>query len=130
MSITKESYQDLKEYWDFQRKIQFNKEKIKAFAEQFENRVYNEFGQVNLEELYELLWTRCKETDYDDPHPAWIPQDEKLRFWWEGEPHSNFKMIEPPVKKGRPVVLRAKVSDELDKKVRDIFSSDIDKDEK
>ena len=46
MPITKESYQDLKEYWDFQRKIQFNKEKIKAFAEQFENRVYNEFGQV------------------------------------------------------------------------------------
>ena len=31
MPITKESYQDLKEYWDFQRKIQYNKEKKQWF---------------------------------------------------------------------------------------------------
>ena len=75
MPITKESYQDLKEYWDFQRKIQYNKEKIRAVAEQFENRVHSEFGAMNLNDLYEMLWGKCTEADYDEPNPTWIPED-------------------------------------------------------
>jgi hypothetical protein len=130
MPITKQSYQDLKEYWDFQRKIEFNKEKIKAFAGAFEDRVYNEFGAVHLNELEEVLWMRCKESDYDDPHPSWIPQNENYRFWWEGEPKPHHIAIEPPMKKGRPVVLRAKSAKDLDERIKHIFSSDIDKDEK
>ena len=126
MSITKESYQDLKEYWDFQRKIQYNKEKIRAVAEQFENRVHSEFGAMNLNDLYEMLWGKCTEADYDEPNPTWIPEDEKLRLWWEGEPKPHHLAISPPMKKGRPVVLRAKNFDELDSKIRHIFDDDQD----
>ena len=28
MAITKQSYNDLKEYWDYQRKIEYNKEMV------------------------------------------------------------------------------------------------------
>ena len=126
MSITKESYQDLKEYWDFQRKIQYNKEKIRAVAEQFENRVHSEFGAMNLNDLYEMLRGICTEADYDEPNPTWIPEDEKLRLWWEGEPKPHHLAISPPMKKGRPVVLRAKNFDELDSKIRHIFDDDQD----
>ena len=75
MSITKESYQDLKPYWDFQRKIQFNKENIRAVAEQFENRAHNEFGAMSAKDLFEMFWHRCTQADYDEPHPNWIPED-------------------------------------------------------
>ena len=45
--ITKESYKDLKEYWDYQRKIAYNKEMVFMMANGFEGRVYNDFGMVN-----------------------------------------------------------------------------------
>ena len=124
MSITKESYQDLKPYWDFQRKIQFNKEKIRAVAEQFEKRIHNEFGAMSSKDLYEMMWNRCTQEDYDDPHPNWIPEDKKLRLWWEGEPKPHHLAIEPPMKKGRPVVLRARNFNELDRRIRHIFDDD------
>ena len=111
---------------DFQRKIQYNKEKIRAVAEQFENRVHSEFGAMNLNDLYEMLWGKCTEADYDEPNPTWIPEDEKLRLWWEGEPKPHHLAISPPMKKGRPVVLRAKNFDELDSKIRHIFDDDQD----
>ena len=58
--ITKKDYQDLKEYWDYQRKVQYNKEVVYNMADQFENRVYNDFGPVSLDEMKTLLWTRVK----------------------------------------------------------------------
>jgi hypothetical protein len=72
MPITKESYQDLKEYWDFQRKIQYNKEKIRAVAEQFENRIHNQFGAMNLNDLYEMLWGKCTEADSTTSYKFWF----------------------------------------------------------
>ena len=35
MSITKQSYKDLKEYWDFQRKIEYNKERLRALTKKW-----------------------------------------------------------------------------------------------
>jgi len=106
MPISKESYNDLKEYWDYQRKVQYNKEVVFNMADQFENRVYNDFGPVSLDEMKDLLWTRVKSEDYEEPRKGWIPEDPSLRFEWEGESH--MPKYELPKPKGRPVVLRAK----------------------
>ena len=46
--------------------------------------------------------------ELEEPFKGWIPQDEKYRFEWEGDPNAP-RMIEP--RKGRPVVLRAKELD-------------------
>jgi hypothetical protein len=105
MPISPELYKDLKEYWDYQRKIEYNKEIVYKMAEQFENRVYNDFGQVSLDEMKELLWTRVKVEDYEDPPKSWVPENEKYRLWNEEYPP---KQLLPKAKKGRPVVLRAK----------------------
>lgn len=86
MPITKAQYEDKKEYWDYQRKIEFNKETVFRLADQFENRVYNEFGMVDLNAMKEQLWTRVRPEDYEEPHKDWIPKDEKYRFEWEETP--------------------------------------------
>ena len=35
MAITKQKYNDLKEYWDYQRKVQYNKEIVFNMADTF-----------------------------------------------------------------------------------------------
>ena len=35
MAISKQSYKELKEYWDYQRKIEYNKEMVHFMAEKF-----------------------------------------------------------------------------------------------
>ena len=83
--ITKEDYKDLKEYYDYQRKIAYNKEIVLSMADKFEGRVYNDFGMVNIKDMKELLWTRVKPEDYEEPRKGWVPQDENLRIEWEGQ---------------------------------------------
>jgi hypothetical protein len=106
--ITKKSYEDLKEYWDYQRKIAYNKEMVFMMANSFEGRVYNDFGMVSLDEMKDLLWTRVKPEDYEEPRQGWVPEDPKLRFEWEGSAYMPkiFDLSGP--RSGRPVVLRAK----------------------
>tara|TARA_Y100000004_G_scaffold17386_1_gene17946 strand:+ start:503 stop:805 length:303 start_codon:yes stop_codon:yes gene_type:complete len=95
MPISKESYKDLKEYWDYQRKVQYNKEVVHKMADHFQGRVYNDFGPVNLDDMKELLWTRVKSSDYEEPKKDWVPEDPSLRFEWEGPAYMpklmNFK---------------------------------------
>jgi hypothetical protein len=111
MAITKEQYKDMKEYWDYQRKVQYNKELVYNMANQFENRVYNEFGQVNIQEVKSTLWDRVKSEDYEEPRKGWIPEDPNLRFEEEGSAFMPEWDYESP-KKGRRVVLKAKKVDD------------------
>ena len=106
--ITKKSYKDLKEYWDYQRKIAYNKEMVFMMADNFEGRVYNDFGMVGLDEMKNLLWTRVKPEDYEEPRKGWVPEDPKLRFEWEGPAHMPKIFDFTGTRTGRPVVLRAK----------------------
>ena len=87
MAISKQSYNDLKEYYDYQRKIAYNKEVIYHMAGRFQNRVYNDFGQVSIEKLKEILWTRVQPEDYEEPRKGYVPEDPKLRIECEGEAH-------------------------------------------
>ena len=106
MSITKQSYTDLKEYWDFQRKIEYNREKLTLMTKEMVGKVYNQFGTLDEKELFDSLWTKLPQEAYENPHPTWIPENEHYRFEWEGEPNKQ-KAI-PYQKPGRKVVLRAK----------------------
>ena len=106
--ITKESYKDLKEYWDYQRKIAYNKEMVFMMADNFEGRVYNDFGMVSLDDMKDLLWTRVRPEDYEEPRKGWVPEDPKLRFEWEGPAYMPKVFDLSGTRSGRPVVLRAK----------------------
>ncbi len=105
MAINKKSYEDLKPYWDYQRKVAFNKELVYALAEQFKNRVYNDFGMLSLNELKETLWTRVTPEEYEDPKPGWVPEDYKLRFEWEGDARMPRLELPKPKGRGRPVII-------------------------
>ena len=106
--ITKKSYEDLKEYWDYQRKIAYNKEMVFMMADSFEGRVYNDFGMVNIDEFKERLWHRVPTEEYEEPRKGWVPEDPKLRFEWEGPAYMPKIFDLSGVRSGRPVVLRAK----------------------
>ena len=87
MAIPKAKYEDLKEYWDYQRKIAYNKELIFHMADRFQNRVYNDFGTVSLDKLKETLWTRVQPEDYEEPRKGYVPKDPTLRLEGEGKAH-------------------------------------------
>ena len=85
MAIPKTKYEELKEYYDYQRKIAYNKEVIYHMADRFQNRVYNDFGAVSIEKLKEILWTRVQPEDYEEPRKGYVPEDPNLRIEGEGE---------------------------------------------
>ena len=104
--ITKKDYEELKDYWDYQRKVEYNKEVVHNMADTFEGRVYNDFGAVNLNDMKELLWMRVKPEDYENPRKGWVPINEKYRFEWEGE--ANMPNFEIDTPKGDRIALKAK----------------------
>ena len=57
MAIQQKEYISQQEYWDYQRKVQYNKEQIFAMAKRFEGRTYNDFGPVHIDEVKEILKT-------------------------------------------------------------------------
>jgi len=48
--ITKKEYKDLKEYYDYQRKIQYNRERCEKMAEEFEAATQEVEEQLSAEE--------------------------------------------------------------------------------
>jgi len=105
MTISHKDYIDLKEYWDYQRKKEYNKEKLKLMTEAMSGRIYNQFGMMSVGELFDDLWTKLPEEAYEEPQVGWVPEDTTYRFDWEKEPGP--KQIEH-MKKGKPVVVKAK----------------------
>ena len=74
MTIPKQKYKELKPMYDFQRKVQYNKEKLRKAVE------------VMLEEpdiLFNDIWSRMKEEEMTEIPKGWIPEDDKLKI--EGE---------------------------------------------
>ena len=86
MAIPKTKYEELKEYWVYQRKIEYNREVIYHMAGRFQNRVYNDMGNVSIENLKKILWERVQPEDYEEPRKGYVPEDPKLRIEGEGEP--------------------------------------------
>ena len=74
MTISKEKYLELKPMYDFQRKKQYNKEKLqKAIEIVFENP----------EVLMEEIWSKMQEQDMVEVPKDWVPKDDSLKI--EGE---------------------------------------------
>ena len=74
MAVSKEEYKKLKEYFVFQRKVEYNKEKLRKAVE------------VMLDEpeiLFNDIWGKMKEEEMVDVPKGWVPQNDKLKI--EGE---------------------------------------------
>ena len=103
MAIQQKEYVSQQEYWDYQRKVQYNKEQIFAMAKRFEGRTYNDFGPVHIDEVKQMLWDKLTPEEYEEPPQDWVPEDPKYRLW--NEDHIVIPKISP---RARKVVLRAK----------------------
>ena len=120
--ITKKEYKDLKEYYDYQRKIQYNRERCEKLAEEFEGRiVMPEVGMLNETEIFDIMWNRVKPSDYDDPPKDWVPNYDNLRFEWELDPKTEKQLPKP---KGKKVIVAAK--DKWDDMMEELNGTDKD----
>ena len=106
MAIQKDDYEKFKEYWDFQRKVEYNKEQVFKMADRFEGRIFSDFGQVNIDDMKQTLWARVPQEEYEDPPLDWVPENENYRFWHETGGRIQNKLSS----KARKVVLRANPS--------------------
>jgi len=106
MSISQTSYSELKEYWDYQRKLEYNKEKIQLMVKKTVGRVYNEFGMMSEDELFNSIWSKLPSDAYEEPTKDWIPQNDNYRLWYEPAPGPA--QIEYKKKQGREVRLMSK----------------------
>ena len=83
MAISKEDYFNLKEYWDYQRLLQYNRELLKQRLAKMQGSVFTQLGPMNTSELYDNIWVDIRDEDLEPIPTGWVSEDEKYRF--EGE---------------------------------------------
>jgi len=85
--ITEKDYLNLKEYWDYQRKIQYNREEIEKMAADFEGRLQRNDGfavtPLTAQDIFDMIWNKMRSEDYQNPPIGWVPSDPKLKKWNE-----------------------------------------------
>lgn len=85
--ITEKDYTNLKEYWDYQRKIEYNREEVEKMAADFEGRLQRNDGMhitpLTSNDIFDMIWNKMRGEDYQDPPVGWVPKDPKYRKWNE-----------------------------------------------
>ena len=56
MAISKEDYFNLKEYWDYQRLLQYNRELLKQRLAKMQGSVFTQLGPMYTSDLYDKIW--------------------------------------------------------------------------
>ena len=82
MVISKEEYENLKEYYDFQRKKQYNREQLMYVCGHIMN---IEQDEADNNQFFDEMWSQFEEKDYQDPPTQWIPRELKWRIEGEGQ---------------------------------------------
>jgi hypothetical protein len=80
MAISKQSYTDLKEYWDYQRLLEYNRELLKERLSKVNDTVYAQFAYINTDSMYDKIWNDIRPEDLETPVVGWVPKDEKYRI--------------------------------------------------
>ena len=85
MAISKKSYKELKEYWDYQRLLEYNRELLRHRLKNVQKTVFSQYGEVDTTNMFYNIWDKIKSSDYEKPSKEWIPKNEKYRFEWENK---------------------------------------------
>jgi len=72
--IDLKEYEKLKEYYDFQRKKEYNREQLQDAILEIEKRT----GISALS--FDDIWSRLEEKDYQEAPNNWVPRDPKWRI--------------------------------------------------
>ena len=81
--ITEKDSLNLKEMWDYQRMLEYNKELLRTRIKSLLNEVM--FTDATEEDMFDTFWSKMKESEnkLERPPRTWIPKNEKLRKWNE-----------------------------------------------
>ena len=71
--IDPEEYDRLKEYYDFQRKKEYNREQLQTAIDEME-------GRIGLTMSFDEIWSRLQEKDLQEAPNNWVPKDPKWRI--------------------------------------------------
>ena len=71
--IDPEEYDRLKEYYDFQRKKEYNREQLQTAIDEME-------GRLGLTMSFDEIWSRIEEKDLQEAPNNWVPKDPKWRI--------------------------------------------------
>ena len=90
MTISKDKYNELKPFYDFQRQKEFNKDWCRAVVQKVSSL---SDGIVGFDEdsATELLWLHMNEEEYQTPPSNYVPDDPKWRI--EGEDYEGWKKV-------------------------------------
>ena len=100
LMISDEKYKELKEMYDWERKVEFNKELLRQNIELFfkyqgqNNFVMTDSGphKIDKEVMFDDMWNMMNESGYDDPPGEWVPLNPKLRISSDmGKPPFDFQ---------------------------------------
>jgi|TARA_B100001964_G_scaffold60501_1_gene68557 hypothetical protein len=88
LMISDEDYLELKEMYDWERKVEFNKELLRQNIELFfkyqgdNNFFMTDSGpqKIDKEIMFEDMWNMMNENHYDIPPREWVPLDPRLRI--------------------------------------------------
>ena len=75
MAIDPKEYERLKEYYDFQRKKEYNREILRDAIEEIEKRT-----GLSLQFSFDEMWSRITESEYQDAPNNWVPKDDAWRI--------------------------------------------------
>ena len=74
--ISQEQYQSLKEYYDWQRIIEYNREEAYAKAERIVEGMKEQNVELDVDRVFEELWNDTDPEEYEYPVPDnWIPKN-------------------------------------------------------
>ena len=90
MTISKDKYDELKPYYDWQRTKQFNKDWCRAVVQKVFSLADSVIGEDE-NSATELLWVHMKEEEYQTPPKNYVPDDPKWRI--EGEDYEDWKKV-------------------------------------
>ena len=100
LMISDKDYKELKEMYDWERKVEFNKELLSQnieifFKYQGNNNFYmTESGpqKIDKDTMFNDMWNMMNESGYDDPPSEWVPLNPRLRISSDmGKPPFDFE---------------------------------------
>ena len=67
LMISKTDYEDKKEYWDYQRLLEFNKEALKHKLLKVQGKVFTPMGELSTDDLFDDIWSKISSDELEKP---------------------------------------------------------------
>ena len=83
MAIQPDEYNNLNEYWDYQRKVEYNRESVYDMAQKMSISMNDVYAT---EDFKKMLWDKVPTSEYENPPVGWVPENEEFRLWNEQWP--------------------------------------------